>query len=144
MSATRSPDTAKRAQPRRTRWAGLVFFAGVMMIMLGFFQAIAGLAAIFNDDHYGVTKNGLVFNLDYSVWGWVHLLVGVAIFLAGMGVLGGNTVARAVGVGLAVISALLALAFAAADPGWAVIVIAIDVLVIYALTAHGRELADAF
>src|SRR4051812_12690365 len=76
MSETRSPDAATRAQPRRTHWTGLVFFAAVMMILLGFFQAIEGLAAIFNDDYYHVTQSGLLVNVDYSVWGWVHLLLG--------------------------------------------------------------------
>jgi hypothetical protein len=146
MSDTRSPGVETpagyRARSGRTHWTGVVGFAAFMMILLGFFQAIAGLAAIFNDDYYHVTRNDLLVNVDISVWGWVHLLVGAGIFLAGMGLLAGNAAARVVGVVLAVISAILALAFANADPAWAAIVILIDILVIYALVVHGRELAE--
>jgi hypothetical protein len=128
--------------PHRTGWTGLVWFAAFMMLMLGTFQAIQGLAAVINDDFYTVSPNGMVLHLDYSVWGWAHLLLGVAIFLAGVGVLSGNVLARTVGVVLAILSAIVNLLFAAAAPGWAILLISLDVLVIYALTVHGREMAD--
>jgi len=146
VSDTRSPSTDSRTRssaPRRTAWVGWVWFAAAMMLMLGFFQAIEGLAAIFNSDFYKVGPNGLVVHVNYTVWGWVHLLVGAAIFLAGIGVLSGNVLARTVGVVLAVISAVLNLAFTAAHPAWTLVVIVIDVLVIYALVVHGREMSDA-
>ncbi|MGY1809199.1 hypothetical protein ACI8AF_17665 [Blastococcus sp. SYSU D00669] len=139
-----TPATADRStsQPSRepTRWVGLVVFAGVMMAMLGFFQAIAGLAAIVNDDYYQTAPDRLVLVDDYTTWGWIHLLLGIVIFLAGVGVMSGNAVARAVGVVLAVLSAVSALAFSPAQPVWAAIVVAVDVLVIYALTVHGGEM----
>ncbi|WP_244524429.1 DUF7144 family membrane protein [Trujillonella endophytica] len=125
-----------------TGWTGWVVFAGVIMIMLGFFQAIQGLVAIFDDGFYHVTESGLVIDVDYTVWGWVHLLLGITIFAAGIGVLGGNMLARIVGVGLAGLSALVNLTFIEAYPVWSVIIITVDVLVIYALTVHGRELRD--
>jgi hypothetical protein len=118
---------------------GLVVFAGCLMLLLGFFQAIAGLAAIVNDDYYETAPDRLLVVHDYTVWGWVHLLLGVLIFLAGIGVMSGNVLARAVGVVLAVCSAVLALAFLPAQPIWSLIVVAVDVLVIYALVVHGRE-----
>ena len=126
--------------PQRTGWTGLVSFAAFMMMMLGFFQAIEGLAAIVNDDFFKVRPSGLVINVDYTVWGWAHLLLGVLIFLAGVGVLSGNFIARIVGVALAVLSAIANLLFSAAAPGWAIVLITVDVLVIYALTVHGHEM----
>jgi hypothetical protein len=123
-----------------TGWTGWVVFGGFMMILLGTFQAIEGLVAIFDKGYYLVSAQGLVVQVDYTVWGWVHLLLGVIVAVSGVGVLAGNVAARAVGVVLAMGSAVLNLVFIAAYPVWSTIVIAVDVLVIYALTVHGREL----
>ena len=72
----------------------------------------------------------------------MHLLLGAAIFVSGMGVLAGNLAARIVGAVLAAFNAIVALLFIEAAPVWGIIVIVVDVLVIYALTVHGRELRD--
>jgi len=129
--------------PAPTAWTGWVVFAAFMMMMLGFFQAIEGLVAIFNKGFYHVSSNGLVLHVNYNVWGWVHLLLGALIFVSGVGVLAGNVAARAVGVIFAGLSALLNLVFIEAYPIWSVLIITVDVLVIYALTVHGGELRDA-
>jgi hypothetical protein len=136
-------DTSRVAygrEPDPTAWTGWVVFASFMMIMLGMFQAIEGLVAIFDDGFYHVTSSGLVVNVDYTAWGWTHLLLGVLIFVSGIGVMAGNVAARAVAVILAGFSALVNLVFVEAYPIWSIIIITIDVLVIYALTVHGREL----
>jgi hypothetical protein len=123
-----------------TGWVGWVVFAGTMLVMLGCFQAVEGFVAIFDDGYYHVTPGGLLVEVDYTAWGWTHLLLGVLIVLSGIGVLAGNVAARAVAVLLAGLSALVNLAFIEAYPIWSVIVIAVDVLVIYALTVHGGEM----
>jgi hypothetical protein len=136
-------DTSRPAygrDPDPTGWTGWVVFASFMMIMLGCFQAIQGLVAIFDDGFYRVTESGLVVNVDYNVWGWTHLLLGALIIASGIGVLAGNVIARAVGILLAALSALANLVFIEAYPIWSIIIITVDVLVIYALTVHGREL----
>jgi hypothetical protein len=125
-----------------TRWVGLIVFAAFLMWLLGFFQAIAGFAAIVNDDYYKTAPERLLLVNSYTTWGWIHLILGVAIFAAGVGVMSGNALARGVGVVLAGINAVVALAFSTAAPVWAVIVIIIDVLVIYALTVHGGAMRD--
>ena len=129
--------------PEPTAWTGWVVFAAVMMTLVGTFQAIQGLVALFDDGYYVVGPEGLVVSVDYTAWGAVHLLVGLVILGAGFGVLAGNVLARTVGVILAVLSAVLNLAFIAAYPLWSTIVIAIDVIIIYALTAHGGEVRNA-
>jgi hypothetical protein len=134
---------AYNSGPAPTGWTGWVVFAGFIMILLGVFQAIQGMVAIFSDDFYRVTERGLVIEVDYSVWGWTHLLLGVVILLSGFGVLTGNVLARTVGVVLALVSAVVNLLYIEAYPVWSIIIITIDVLVIYALTVHGRELRDA-
>jgi hypothetical protein len=131
---------AYSSEPDPTGWTGWVVFASFMLFLLGGFQAVQGVVAIFHDDYYAVTENGLLVNVDYSVWGWVHLLLGLALVAAGAGLLAGNMVARIAAVALAGLSAILNLAFIEAQPIWSVIVIAIDILVIYSVTVHGREL----
>lgn len=122
-----------------TGWVGWVIFAGVMMLINGAFGAIAGFVALFKDDYYQVGSNGLVLNVNYTTWGWIHIVLGVAIAIAGLALLVGQTWARVVAVIGASLSALTQFAFVAAYPLWALIMIAIDVFVIYAIVVHGRE-----
>ena len=133
---------AYRDDPAPTGWTGWIAFASCMMLLLGSFQAIEGLVAIFDDGYYAVTSRGLVINVDYTVWGWVHLLLGLVIAISGVGILSGNLAARTVGVLFAGVSAILNLLFIEAYPVWSIIVITVDVLVIFALTVHGRELKN--
>ena len=130
--------TANRAAgTRQSGWYGWVVFAGTMMMMLGAFHAIAGLVALFEEDYFLVTQSGLVVSADFTTWGWTHLLLGVLVAVAGGALLSGATWARIVAVVLAMLSAVVNLAFLAAYPLWSGIMIAVDILVIYAVTAHG-------
>jgi hypothetical protein len=126
-------------QPERTAWVGWIMFASVMLILVGVFQAIAGLVALFNDEYYLVTRNDLVISLDYTTWGWVHLLLGIVLAGAGLGLAVGQMWARVVGILVAMLSAVVNIGFLAAYPIWSTIMITIDVLVIWALTVHGKE-----
>jgi hypothetical protein len=101
---------------------------------------IEGLVALFDRGYYLVAPSGLVLSVDYTTWGWVHLIIGILAIVTGIGLIAGNMVARVVGIILAVLSAILNLVFIAAYPVWSTIVIAIDVIVIYAIVVHGREL----
>jgi hypothetical protein len=130
---------AHRGGLEATGWVGWIFFAGIMMIMLGTFQAIEGLVAIFKDSYFVVPRSGLVVSVDYTTWGWVHLLLGILVALAGLGVMAGQMWARVIGILLAVVSAIVNIAFLKANPVWSTILITIDILVIYALTVHGKE-----
>jgi hypothetical protein len=123
-----------------TGWAGWVVFAGIMLIMLGAFQVIEGLVALFDEGYYLVAPSGLVLSVDYNTWGWVHLIIGILAIATGAGLIAGKMVARVVGIVLAVFSAILNLAFIPAYPVWSTVVIAVDVIVIYAIVVHGREL----
>jgi hypothetical protein len=139
-------DTTRPAysrSPEPTAWTGWVVFASFMMIMVGSFQIVEGFVAIFDKGFYAVGKSGQVISVDYNVWGWFHVLLGAVILVSGVGILAGNMAARTVGVILAGLSALANLLFIAAYPFWSLTIIAVDVLVIYALTVHGRELRDA-
>ena len=115
-------------------WAvGFTAFAAMMMILIGFFQAAMGLVAVLNQDFYVATEN-YVFAFDIATWGWIHLIWGVIVLLAGFAVLSGQTWARVVGTLIAIVSAIQAFAFIPYQPFWSIIVIALSVLVIWALT----------
>lgn len=128
------------AQPEQTGWMGWILFAATMMIMVGIFHAIQGLVALFQDEYYLVGKNGLTLHVDYTAWGWVHLVLGVVMAGAGAGLLVAQMWARIVGVVVALVSSVVNIAFLAAYPLWSMIMIAIDILVIWAITVHGREM----
>jgi hypothetical protein len=117
---------------------GLVVFAGVMMMLVGFFHAFTGLAAIIEDEFFVVGSN-YAYEFDATAWGWIHLIGGVVVIIAGYGVFSGATWARAVGITLASLSALANFFFIPYQPVWAILIIALDVLVIAALAAYGRE-----
>ena len=119
-------------------WAqGLILFAAVMMFVGGGFQAIAGLAAIFENEFYTVTPN-YVLEFDVTAWGWIHLLLGVIVVFAGYGLLSGQTWARVVGIVLASVSALVNFAFIPYYPFWSLAIIALDVFIIWALATQAR------
>jgi len=127
-------------EPEPTGWTGWVGFAGIIMVLVGTFGAIEGLVGIFKDQYYLVSKNDLVVSVDYTAWGWTHLVLGVLVVAAGFGVLVGQLWARAVGILLAMVSAIVNIAFLAAYPVWSTIIITLDVIVIWALAVHGREM----
>jgi hypothetical protein len=114
-------------------------FAGVMMIMAGGFQALAGSVALFEDEFYVATRNYLL-ELDATRWGWIHLLLGLLVLFAGFAVLSGRTCGRVVGIILAVLSAIANFAFVPYYPFWSLAIIALDIFIIWALAVHGRDL----
>ena len=128
---------------RTSGWAvGFVVFAAVMMMLAGGFQAIAGIAAIFEDEFFVVGPN-YVYDIDVTAWGWIHLILGVILFAAGAGVLSGATWARVVGITLASLSAFANFFFIPYYPVWSIVIIALDVAVIWALSVYGRREAAA-
>jgi len=137
-----APRQSARAGGAPSGWVGWIIFAGVMMIMVGSFHVIQGLVAVFNDEYYLVTKSGLTVKLDYTGWGWIHIIAGLVVIGAGLALFAGQMWARVVGIILAAASALLNFAFIASYPFWSCIVIAMDIFIILALTVHGKEMKE--
>jgi hypothetical protein len=125
------------AEPR-ARWIGWVLFAGLLTIMVGTVQALIGFAALFVDDWYVVGNDGLVVPVDYTVWGVLHIAIGLLFVAVGYGIISARGWARVTGIVLAVVSAVVNMLFIKAYPGWSLIVIAFDVLTVYTLAVHGR------
>ena len=111
-----------------------------MMVMLGSFHVIQGLVGLFHKSYYLVGQNGLTVHVNYTTWGWVHIIVGAIVIGAGAGLLAGQMWARIAGVLVALASAVVNIGFLAAYPIWSTLMIVLDVLVIWALTVHGREM----
>jgi hypothetical protein len=133
----------QNVQPtEQTAWVGWIAFAGLMMVMLGTFHAVQGLVALFKDDYFLVGKSGLTLSVDFTTWGWIHIIGGIIIVAAGVGLFVGKVWARTIGVILAMVSAIVNVSFLAAYPIWSATMIAVDVLVIWAITVHGSELRD--
>ncbi|HQR27667.1 MAG TPA: hypothetical protein PLP61_11565 [Nocardioides sp.] len=133
MSHSTSPASPSGS---RMAWAsGISVFAGVILISGGVFQAAQGMAAAHNDKIYGAVDDYL-FKTDLSAWGWVHIVVGAVMVLVGASILAGKKWAIAVGIGVAALSALSNFLFLPHYPLWALVLIAFDVAVIWALSTE--------
>ena len=118
---------------------GFTFFAAIMMILVGGFDILQGLAAIIKQHAYVVTTD-YVWKFNVSTWGWINLILGLIILLAGIALLGGATWARVVGIIMAVLVAISNFMWLPYYPVWAVVMITISVIVIWALALHGRDI----
>ena len=126
--------------------AGWRLFAGVMILIVGAFNVIDGLRAITNASQIqNQFPNGnveLPLTNNVKTWGWVVLIFGVALILAGFLIFSGSMVGRIVGVGVAALNAIVQLSYLDHNNLWSFTMILVDILVIYALVAHGGRIED--
>ena len=134
------PGGAPSKYPPASPWVGWIGFAAVIMVLLGSLHIFQGLVALFKDEYFIVGENGLAVNVDFTAWGWAHLIWGIVVVFAGFGVFAGKIWARTVGVLIALVSAIVNVAFLAAYPFWSLIMIALSIVVIMALTVHGSDI----
>ncbi|MFD3683214.1 hypothetical protein ACFWTE_00130 [Nocardiopsis sp. NPDC058631] len=113
---------------------GWQFFVATLLIVIGAVNIIQGMVALFSPDFYVATGSDMLF-LEYGSWGVLLGLWGAVLAIAGLAVLSGSTWARVFGIVLASLNALAQLAFVVAMPMWSMVAIAVDILVIYGLTA---------
>ncbi|HXR67930.1 MAG TPA: hypothetical protein VN712_04775 [Dermatophilaceae bacterium] len=126
-----------------TGWVGWIMFAGTMMMFLGGFHMFEGLVALFRHTEIAFPTSGLTIQVSFTQWGWLHLIAGALVFVAGLGLFTGRMWARVLGVILVTISAVVNFAWAAIYPFWSITLLAIDFFVLYALIAHGAEMKVA-
>jgi hypothetical protein len=120
----------------------MVAFAGIMLALIGFMDILQGVTALFNDEYFAV-RGGDLLVLDFTAWGWITLIWGVALIAAGLGLLSGRGGARIFALVVVFINMLVQIGFLAAYPIWSTIIIALDVFVLYALTARWDEVKMA-
>ncbi|MER5894852.1 hypothetical protein [Streptomyces sp. NPDC001876] len=119
-------------------WAsGGVLFAGVLLLVDGVLAVIKGIAGIATDDVY-TRINDYTFKFDVTSWGWIHLILGIVLVIVGVGILKGALWARGVGVGLAALNLIANFMWLPYQPVWAIVSIAIDAFVIWALCTADR------
>jgi hypothetical protein len=131
------------SETKTTNWVGWGRFAGVIIFLSGAFSATQGLVALFAPDTYYAIVEGQLFIFDVQGWAWWNIILGVLLILVAGGLAAGQTWARVIAIILVSISAISQLFLIPVQPFWAVVIIAVDVLVIFALTVHGKELKDA-
>jgi len=107
-----------------------------MLLMVGFFTIIDGLVALFNSGRYAAPEKGIVVITDFTTWGWIHLLIGIALVLTGFGLMAEQSWARVVAIVLLVMNAMAQIAFVNVTPIWSLIVIAIDIIILYQITMN--------
>lgn len=124
----------QRTSSTTMAWAdGITIFAAVVLTTMGVFQALQGLSAIAKDDVF-VNAPNYVFEIDLTAWGWAHLLLGVLAVLVGVSMLYGQGWALIAGIVIAILSALANFLFIPYYPLWAIVVIALDLVIIWALS----------
>lgn len=125
---------SQHASPKAMAWAdGGTIFAAVMLTTMGVFEALEGLSAISKDDVF-VSATNYVFNVDLTAYGWAHLLIGVLAVVIGVSMLMGHGWALVAGIVVAILSALANFLFIPYYPVWAIVVIAFDLFIIWALS----------
>ena len=123
-----------------TGWTAYVIFAGVLLAVAGLIHAMAGVTALVDSDSLDARAEALVVNLDFDVWGWVHLVLGVVAMVTAFLLLRGDRAGRLLAIAVCGVGAVVNLVFLPAAPSWSLVAIAFDVLVIYAVTVHGDAL----
>jgi hypothetical protein len=139
---TRGYGDTRAAEPRPAGAVlGFTIMASVLMMVSGLWNFLEGLAAIIRGSFFVVLPN-YVYNVSVTGWGWIHLIVGAALFVAGAFLFTDKLWARVVGVALACISAVFNFLYIPYQPVWSVIVIALDIVIVWALLAPRTRYAD--
>lgn len=121
-------------------WTGWLAFTAILLVVLGSFHAIAGIVALFESEIYSA-GSGTMWILSHASWGWIHIIWGLLAVWSGSLLASQNVYGHIFTVLVAVVSAIVSLAFVPVYPVWAVVLIALDVLIIYAVTVHGKEIS---
>ncbi|MBG6237851.1 hypothetical protein IWX78_000806 [Mycetocola sp. CAN_C7] len=135
MSTAHSPQVAESGT-----WAGWVRFAAVILLVNGLFSVIQGLAAILGPNAYYTGAQGGLLLFDVPGWGWFTVVLGVVLIATAFGLFGEAAWARTTALVLVIVSSLVQMMLVPVQPWWAIIIIAIDMTIIYALVVRGDEI----
>ena len=137
--------TDPRPQPTRTQMdtggigrtggSGWAFFAGILLFIVGVFNIIWGLTALFNDEALTVGEKGLIV-WDFTAWGWIHLILGIVLILTALGLFAARGWARWLAIFFVMVNAFGQIAWMSTYPLWSILIITLDVVIIYQLTVR--------
>jgi hypothetical protein len=139
MSDTRSAASESYSV---SAWTGWVAFAATILFISGLFSIVQGLVAIIGPNTYFAEVQGELFLFDVAGWGWYTLIMGVFVLLTGMALFSGATWARVLAVIVVILQMVGQLLLIPVQPWWSLIIIAVDILIIYAVIAHGGDLRE--
>jgi hypothetical protein len=140
VSKTQVPKTAAEyAAMDAGPWTGWLVFASIVLCVVGAVNLIQGLVALTRDQYFLVRAGEKLLITDFTAWGWILLVWALAQIGAGLGLNSGKGFARWMAIGIACVSVILQTLFLSAYPIWSIIIIALDIMVVYALTAHWQE-----
>jgi hypothetical protein len=137
MPPSTTPSVGEARRHEAGRGYGLVLFASILLLVVACFNLIQGIAAIARS-HVFVANAHYVFG-DLRTWGWITLILGILQLLAAAGVLAGNQLARWFAVVVIALNAIDQMFFIPAYPFWALTIIALDIVALYGLVAHGSR-----
>jgi hypothetical protein len=135
--------TAVSDEPTSGAWwaFGIILFAGCMMLMMAFFSFFQGLAAVIKGNFFVVVPN-YAFQVDTTTWGWIHMLLGIVTGAAGVFLFFGKMWARIIAIAVALVSAVWNFLSIPYYPVWSILIVVLDILVIWAVAWHGRDMQD--
>jgi hypothetical protein len=142
MTKTQIPTRSSPADTGGGAWTGWVVFASIMLAVVGGLNFLQGIVALLNDDYFVVRSGNDLLIADFNTWGWVLLIWGAAQALTSFGLNAGAGWARVTAIIIACVSMFIQIAFLAAYPLWSIAIIAMDVIIIFALTARWSEARD--
>jgi hypothetical protein len=132
------PETREVTSMDEMRGSRMVSFGAIMVMLAGAFNVLDGIVAVAKAGYFG----GDVLFSDVKTWGWFFIGYGTLQFLAGLGAYSGSRVAQWVAIAFAAVNALAMLAYVQHSPAWSFVIIALDLVVIYALATHGKVLSQ--
>jgi len=122
--------------------SGWAFFAGILLFMIGIFNIIWGLTALLDDKALTVGGQGVIV-WDFTAWGWIHLILGLVLIGTALGLFAGRGWARWTAIFFVMVNAFGQIAWIPVHPLWSVLIITLDIIIIYQLTARW-EVADRY
>jgi len=141
--ARRSEETRRGVGMGAAAETGWLVYAGAVLVVLGLLQLIWGITGVVNNGFFIVTASGLAVAFNYMAWGWIHVALAVLLVCTGLAVLARQSWARYVGIALAALALFANFLTLAAFPIWSIVMIAVDLIAIYALAVHGRDMEPA-
>jgi len=129
--------------PNPAAWAsGWVSFAGFILVLAGTFGILTGVGALLEDEFYVVGRE-YAYKIDVTAWGWIHVIVGGITVLAGCYIFTGNILARTFGILVAIGGAVANFLYIPYYPVWSILLVALNVIVIFALAVYSTDAARA-